>query len=388
LARESALVQRHKLAPKSVEERDLLIRKAHDAGHSGVQSIFMSLWHAGYWWSQIRNDIQTIIGQCLPCQRNTLSKEGFHLTKGVTATYPMDMIQMDLITGLPTSDSGHTNILTIIDLATSYTWVIPLKTKTMLEVARHLMVIKYQFGQAKIIHTDNGSEFRNSLMTNITDLAKIDIRFSTAYYPQGHGTVGRRNRDISESLRKMASAAMNNWPAHCSYLDYSLNTRINKATNSSPFSLMFGREPNGYEDYRKCPLTQEFNKVAWEHHLAKLNKLVHPSIKKRVDLVKEFQNQLLDTKRKILICNIGDLVMVKDVTRSNKWDAKCEGPFTISHITKANTYQVKDKTNSVLPFTFPANHIRLVPNREIIQCQKDPRTFLSTTKWFRLSGII
>jgi transposase InsO family protein len=119
-----------------------------------------------------------------------------------------------------------------------------------------VMVIQYQFGQANIIHTDNGSEFRNSLMTNITDLAKIDNRFSTAYHPQGHGTIERRNRDITESLRKRASAAMNNWPAHCSYLAYCLNTRINKTTNSTPFSLMFGREPNGYEDYRKCPLTQ------------------------------------------------------------------------------------------------------------------------------------
>jgi hypothetical protein len=39
--------------------------------------------------------------------------------------------------------------------------------------------------------------------------------------------------------------------------------------------------------------------------------------------------------------------MVKDVTRTNKWDPKYEDPFGISHFTKANSYQVQDKTGSI-----------------------------------------
>jgi transposase InsO family protein len=104
----------------------------------------------------------------------------------------MDMIQMDLIAGMPKAETGHCHILTIIDIATGYTWFIPLKTNTILEVALHRMAIEHQFGQANIIHTDNGTELKNPLMTNITALFKIDNRHGTAYYPQGHGTVERK----------------------------------------------------------------------------------------------------------------------------------------------------------------------------------------------------
>jgi hypothetical protein len=274
----------------------------------------------------------------------------------------MDMIEVDLIIGLPKSPEGYSNILTVLDIATGYTWIKPLMGKTMLEVAQRLLAIQYQFGQPKIIFTDNGSELKNKLMRHITDLSKIDNRHGTAYYPQGHGAVERKNRDISDMIRKVIESSKESWPLHCDYMAFCINSRISNRTGSMPFALMFGRIPNGFDDFRLCSTSMKFDQASWETHLERLNRIVHPSIDKKVNLAQVIRNEQLDRSRKIKSYAVGQLVLVRDVTQHSKWDGKYEGPFTICSITKAGTYRVKDHSGAILPFTFPANHIRATPH--------------------------
>jgi transposase InsO family protein len=169
----------------------------------------------------------------------------------------------------------------------------------MLEVAQRLMTIQMQFGQPKCIFTDNGTEFKNSLMEHITDIAKINNPHGTAYYPQGHGSIERKNRDITNMVRKVTEASMDNWPAHCDYIAFCINTRIRNCTQSTPFSLMFGRVPNGFDDFRDCPTSMDFDQSSWETHLERLNRLVHPTISKKVNIAQAIRNEQLDKRRNI-----------------------------------------------------------------------------------------
>jgi hypothetical protein len=107
MAANSKLILRNKIEPKTQKEKDDAIFNAHALGHNGSQKIFQALGQQGLWWPSVRNDINSIIGQCLPCQRHAVVKEGFHPIKSIIATYPMDMIQMDLIVGLPKTIEGY-----------------------------------------------------------------------------------------------------------------------------------------------------------------------------------------------------------------------------------------------------------------------------------------
>jgi hypothetical protein len=47
-----------KQCPATTEEKKAMIQAAHVNGHFGQQSIIMQLWHNGYWWPHIRNDLE------------------------------------------------------------------------------------------------------------------------------------------------------------------------------------------------------------------------------------------------------------------------------------------------------------------------------------------
>jgi transposase InsO family protein len=71
-----------------------------------------------------------------------------------------------------------------------------LTTKGPAEVAEALMKIIRQFGPMKILHTDNGKEFKNKLMVKITEYAKVEHRFGSSYHPRAQGAVERENVSI------------------------------------------------------------------------------------------------------------------------------------------------------------------------------------------------
>jgi transposase InsO family protein len=68
---------------------------------------------------------------------------------------------VDLIVGIPRSEEGFNAIAVSKDIHTGYLWLHPLTTKDAAEVAEALMKIIRQFGPMKILHTDNGKEFKN-----------------------------------------------------------------------------------------------------------------------------------------------------------------------------------------------------------------------------------
>jgi transposase InsO family protein len=91
-------------------------------------------------------------------------------------------VQVDLLVGLPSSKEA--SLYPKIYLHTGYLWLHPLTTKGAAEVAQALMKIRRQFGPIKVLHTDNGKEFKNKLMAKITDYAKIQLRFGSSYHKE------------------------------------------------------------------------------------------------------------------------------------------------------------------------------------------------------------
>jgi hypothetical protein len=163
----------------------------------------------------------------------------------------------------------------------------------------------------------------------------------------------------------MCLGAVHVWPTHLEYVASCLNSRISSVKGTSAFALMFGREPNGFQDYSD-EKTNTFNQDAWEKHMQKLNYLVRPAIEQKVNIAHLIRQDNFNAKHKLVVFHAGDRVMAKDVTRTNKWHSFYEGPFEIVKLNKGGAYILKDKANSLLPFRFPPSHLRLVPHSETL----------------------
>jgi IS30 family transposase len=158
-----------------------------------------------------------------------------HTSREITT--PMDHVQVDLIVVIPVSTEGYTAIAVSKDIHTGYIWLHPLTTKGATEVATSIMSIIQQFGPMKVLHRDNGKEFKNRVLCKITEFTRIHHQFGSSYHPRAQGTVERENAEIERLLRKMCMGAVHVWPTHLEYVASCLNSRISSVKGTSAFAL-------------------------------------------------------------------------------------------------------------------------------------------------------
>jgi len=152
------------------------------------------------------------------------------------------------------STDGYDTMLVIVDVMTKYAILNCLKGKGMVEVARTTWEVLAIFGIPKIIQSDNGSEFVNQLIEELTKLNGIEHRTISPYNPRANVQVERTNRTIETMLCKELQGAMHEWPDFVPYVQLAYNAKISSTTGSTPFALMFGRSLNKFERYGKSVL--------------------------------------------------------------------------------------------------------------------------------------
>jgi hypothetical protein len=117
------------------------------------------------------------------------------------------IISMDFIEGLPAS--GSTNcILVVIDKFTKLAHFLPLKHPyTALSVAKAFLNQVYKLhGLSESIISDRDPIFASTLWKELFALARVQLRFSTAYHPRSNGQTKRVNQCLKTFLRCFVSS--------------------------------------------------------------------------------------------------------------------------------------------------------------------------------------
>jgi zinc finger BED domain-containing protein 5/7/8/9 len=110
-------------------------------------------------------------------------------------------MQIDLIDFRTLPDGEYKWILNAQDHCTKACWLKALTNKTAIEVARALIDIFGIFGAPLILQSDNGKEFRNSLVESLKVLwPGFTIVHGRARRPQTQGSVERANGDVQNIL--------------------------------------------------------------------------------------------------------------------------------------------------------------------------------------------
>lgn len=127
-----------KLIPEPAQ-RPQILADVHSKGHAGVRAVVEEVYKRGFWWQGLRQDVERLVGSCSACQRHAVIRHGCHPLRPPAAPEVGDWIQIDLV-AMPTSLTGYSYILTLIDLFSSYVWMRPLKTKAAEETAHQLLL--------------------------------------------------------------------------------------------------------------------------------------------------------------------------------------------------------------------------------------------------------
>ena len=148
---------------------------------------------------------------------------------------PFDKVAIDLVTDCNTSTSGNKHTLTIIDHLTGWPEAFPIPDKSADTIVATLINEYLPVHMCpRYILSDNGMEFKNSIMDQVLQLG-IDRIFSAPYHPQSNGKLEVFHKYLKPTLKKLCKKD----PANCNkYLTQVLTSyRItpNLATAELPF---------------------------------------------------------------------------------------------------------------------------------------------------------
>ena len=126
---------------------------------------------------------------------------------------PMDLITMDILSGLPTA-SGGSKYLLVVDAFTKWVEAYPLqdqKAATCITVVYNRMFSR--FGLPRQLHSDQGRNFESQLVTELCNTAGVYKTRTTAFHPRSNILTERSNRTILAMLRAAAHKDTKQWPS-------------------------------------------------------------------------------------------------------------------------------------------------------------------------------
>jgi hypothetical protein len=216
-----------------------IIKNYHEGktNHRGIDETEQRI-KIKYYWPNLKNSIRTFINECEICQISKYDRNPVKIQMNITptATKPFEIIHLDTYT------FEQTKFLTIIDSFSKYAQAYPLKCLMATEIVDNLLFYFSHHKIPKQIISDNGTEFKNSVVTELLQLHKIKIHFCSPNHPQSNGLIERLHSTLSEHIRLLNNQDFNNTPVtqKMIYAILAYNNSIHSATKLKPVDVING----------------------------------------------------------------------------------------------------------------------------------------------------
>ena len=365
----------HSLAAVSTEEasfnvplpdRSTAIQRAHLSGHFGAKAMYDHLRHNELNWKGMLDDCLKEAASCSQCTKYTVKRHGYFPLKSIHADLPFDHIAIDLAGEFTQSTpEGYVYLLVVVDVATRFTFLRPLKNKKAETISDALFRIFTDVGFPKIIQSDNGGEFIAEMVENWIKKGQIDHRLISSYHPRANGLAERFVQTAKQTIYKLVEGRDDQWAIKVPSVQYYMNNKVAAIHKSTPYSLMFGRPQNLFRDYKDVQ-EREPTEAEMLARLDMLTSMVYPEIKEKSMAHAQHENDKKDTvkqgsevvRRKIVGFPNGSWVYTIDPTRTAKSQPKYLGPYQVVRRNTGGAYELQDANGNT--FVKPPEHLKQV----------------------------
>ena len=329
--------------------RSMVLELAHDiplSGHLGIKKTRDRILQH-YFWPGMFEDVALYCKSCQICQLS--SSKGKSAKVPLVSIPPMDVpfrrIAIDFVGPLPLTERKNRYILVIVDCATRYPEAVALRSQDAETVVESLMEIFSRVGFPEELLSDQGSNFKSSLMVEVCRLLKVEKMVSSVYHPQTNGMCEKFNGVLKRMLKAYASLEPKTWDKYLVYVLFAYREVPNDTTGFSPFELLYGRNIRGplsvlkeqWEEPEDCQSSVLSYLIETRERLKTLSELAHENEIK----AKHIQKRYYDKKARVRDIEVGSKVLVLLPTSENKLLAQWKGPYVVTDKVGSVDYKVK-----------------------------------------------
>ncbi|CAM4836395.1 unnamed protein product [Rotaria magnacalcarata] len=329
--------------PKSMIDQVLfLYHDHHTAAHLGNNKTSYKLMNK-YYWPNMHCTITNYIKSCMKC-----SKHNYIRTKrpGKMNLMPMPNEVMGLVgmdywgpTNSPTA-KGNRYVITMTDYLSKFVFAKAVHTNSAQEAAEFFLDVCYHFGAPTKLITDQGSHFVAELTRTVIESCNTTHILATPYHPTSNAQTERFNATFAPALSKLISNQRQDWDDYLQAVIYAYNTSIHTTTTLTPFHLMFTRESQLLMDPKQLKVSlmkpnEYYDKVK------KSRKLIIDYAQSTIQHQRILAKKRFDTNRPDPQYRTNDLILIRVINRTSKFQEKYEGPYRILDQKGPSTFIVK-----------------------------------------------
>jgi len=336
------------VAPDSLQH--LLMRIYHDhplSGHQGVNRTVKLLAQKWTWYKMIKM-VREHCKTCVDCQKcKATNRKPAGLLQPNRASYPFEVLAIDFVGPLPTTQKGNSYLLVLVDTFTKWVEVFPMKSDKGEFVVEKLMETCCRFGFPRILISDNGSNFASDEFAAVCDAFNIAQKFCPTYWPQANPTE-RQNRNIKDYLRRYCKVHRQ-WDINLPLMAYNLRTNCVGTTTYTAAEMLMGRNLNDPFAVKIQNITPPINEDYRKYRDKVKLKLesIYSDAKENLQISREQNRKGYDHFRRYAKYEVGDLVLVKihplscaATGEASSMFRRQEGPFRIAGAMGENVYRL------------------------------------------------
>jgi len=163
--------------------------------------------------------------------------------QNISVGAPMDLITIDILSGLPVASDGSKYLLVAVDAFTKWIEDYPLPDQE----SHTCMTALYngffsRFSLPRQLHSDQGRNFESSLVQELCGIAGVCKTRTTPFHPRSDGLTERANRTVLQMLRATTSQHPQEWPSKIPAVLAAYRMTEHSSTHVFPNRAMLGRE--------------------------------------------------------------------------------------------------------------------------------------------------
>ncbi|GJU65813.1 putative reverse transcriptase domain-containing protein [Tanacetum coccineum] len=199
--------------PLKGDVRTLIMDEAHKSKyyvHLGANKMYYDL-RDRYWWPSMKKDIAVYVSKCLTCLKDKAEHQrpSGLLQQPELCEWKWEGIDMDFVTKLPRTSSGHDTICVIMDRLTKSAHFLPIREDYKMDRLAKLCLRKIvtRHGVPTSIISDLDSWFMSRFWQSMQEALGTWLDMSTAYHPQTDGQSECTIQTLEDMLRAVRCAS-------------------------------------------------------------------------------------------------------------------------------------------------------------------------------------